>query len=67
MPHRLWQDHDWQNASIEAVIAALFDPPAFIDPCDMTQIKRYHPRAFIEYQKIFYRGSIADYAAKPKQ
>ncbi|EAZ90726.1 hypothetical protein [Crocosphaera chwakensis] len=67
MPHTLWQSHNWQNASIEAVITALFDVPEFIDPCDMAKIQQYHPTAIREYQKIFYRGDIPDYAAKPKQ
>lgn len=65
--HELWNTHDWQNATHEQVIAALFDSPRFLLPEDMGKIKRFHPKAIVDYQSIFYRGNIPNSVRKVRK
>jgi len=55
--HELWTTHDWQSVQTEQVVAALFDAPQFPDPRDMGEIKRFHPKAIVQYQTMFYQGA----------
>ena len=63
--HELWTTHDWENATEEQIIAALFNAPPFIDPHDMGAIKRLNPSAIRKYQVLFYQGEIPSYASNP--
>ena len=56
--NQLWNTHDWEQATLEEVIAALFDTPSLIDPKDMAQIDRYHPQAKDIFLRLFYKGEI---------
>jgi hypothetical protein len=53
--HELWTTHNWQNATEEQIIAALFNAPPFICPEDMGAIKRFNPQAIRKYQVLFYQ------------
>jgi hypothetical protein len=65
--HTLWQTHEWQQAQPEEVVAALFNAPPFVDPRDMGEIKRFHPRAIVQYQQMFYDGKIPNSVRKIRQ
>lgn len=62
--HELWTTHEWQQATQEQVVAALFDAPQFPDPRDMGQLKRFHPQAIVLYQQLFYQGGIPNAVRK---
>ena len=61
MAHYLWGSNQWENATEEQVISALFDAPFFPDPSDMGQIKKFHPVAKANYLNLFYSGKIPDF------
>lgn len=63
--HDLWVTHGWEKATEEEIIAALFNPPPFINPFDMAAIKRVNPQALRKYQNLFYSGGIPSYAVNP--
>lgn len=65
--HRLWETHEWQQAEPEQVVAALFDAPAFIDPRDMGDIKKFHSRSIAQYQQMFYDGKTPESIKKVRQ
>lgn len=52
--HELWTTHNWKTATEEEIIQALFNPPPFLDPRDMAEIKKYHPSAISKYKELFY-------------
>ena len=56
--HKLWTTHNWEQASTEEVIAALFDAPSCPDPRDIAPINRYHPQAKEIYLNLFFKGNI---------
>lgn len=56
--HRLWTTQQWEQAEESEVIAALFNPPPFIEPTDMAAINKYHRGARTKYLNMFYGGSI---------
>ncbi len=62
--HELWTTHQWQNATTEQVITALFDSPLDICPFDMAAITRYHPAAKTTYLNLFYQGKIPNSVKK---
>jgi hypothetical protein len=60
MAHYLWGSNQWENATEEDVILALFNAPRHPDPFDMGQIKRFHPNAKIKYLNLAYVGKIPE-------
>jgi hypothetical protein len=64
MIHQLWETKQWERATEEEVISALFNPPAFLDPSDMGKIRRYHPDVKNKYLNLFYSGSIPEWCKK---
>jgi hypothetical protein len=65
MTHALWTTHEWETATEEQIIQALFQSPEFPDPRDMEKIKRLNPTAIRKYQTLFYGGEVPGYAANP--
>lgn len=65
--HKLWKSRQWATASHEEVVAALLDAPLHVLPEDMGQIKRFHPKAIVHSQSIFYGGSIPYSVSKIRQ
>lgn len=56
--HELWTTHNWENASQEEVIQALFHAPSFPNPFDVSAIQKFHPGAKAKYLNLFYQGEI---------
>lgn len=65
MIHELWSSHDWENATEEQIVRALFNAPSFPNPFDMAEIKRVNPSAIRKYQVLFYGGDVPNYASNP--
>jgi hypothetical protein len=65
--HHLWDTHDWDNATEEQIISALFNSPTEIHPFDMADIRRICPSAIRKYQNLFYGGIIPKYAIDPQK
>ncbi len=64
MPHQLWETKEWQSASDEEVIAALFDCPAHLDPFDVAAIKRHKPHCVRQYHHLYYGGEIPNFVRR---
>jgi hypothetical protein len=43
---------EWEQASDEQIVAALFQPVRFVDPCWMNYIKRDRPQALRAYLRM---------------
>lgn len=66
--HKLWNTQQWETANESEVIAALFNPPPFIDPADMGEINRHHPTAKSKYLNLYYHnGGIPKIVRKINQ
>jgi hypothetical protein len=54
---------NWENASDEEIVSALFQPVRFVNPCWINYLKRNRPTALKTYLRI--RAASGGYLGRP--